>query len=153
LVYPHFSKSHLLNYEFMAPFYPGKRGVMPPTGLLVIGAIFEKDGWEVRIHDENIEPLTAAHLEWSKVVGLSGMHQQRARIGQLLEMCNRAGKLTVLGGSSANICPEYYPSADVIHIGEVGDATQKMLALLRECHDGPVLKPSAQQVFETKDKT
>ncbi len=27
-IYPRFTKSHLLNYEFMAPFMPGKSGVM-----------------------------------------------------------------------------------------------------------------------------
>lgn len=152
LVYPRFSKSHLLNYEFMAPFYPGKRGVMPPTGLLIIAGVFEADGWEVRIHDENVDPLTAEVLAFSHVVGFSGMHQQRARMTALIDQCNAAGKLTVVGGSSANICPEYYPNADVIHIGEIGDATAEMLKLLRDCAVGTPKKPVAQRLFTTKEK-
>ena len=154
LIYPRFTKSHLLNYEFMVPFYPGKRGVMPPTGLLLIAGLFESDGWEVRIHDENIAPLTPEVLAFAPLVGLSGMHQQRARLSELIDECNQAGKLTVLGGSSANICPEYYPRADVVHIGEIGDGTQAMLAFLRaSCDEGSaVRKPAAQQVFTTKDK-
>jgi hypothetical protein len=106
LIYPRFTKSHLLNYEFMAPFYPGKRGVMPPTGLLLVASLFEGDGWEVRIADENVAPVSPEAIEWAEVVCLSGMHQQRARMSALIDECNRRGKITVVGGSSVNICPE-----------------------------------------------
>ena len=59
------------------------------------------------------------------MVGLSGMHQQRGRLVALIEEANRRGKLTVVGGSSVNICPEYYPAADVLHVGELlGDSTR-----------------------------
>lgn len=149
LIYPRFARSHLLNYEFMAPFFPGKRGVMPPTGLLLIAALFEDEGWEVRIHDENVDPVDAAAIEWADVVGLSGMHQQRPRLTALIDECNRRGKLTLVGGSSVSICPEYYPRADVLHVGEMGDATKEMLAFLRTCDR----KPAAQVVFKTKDRT
>ncbi|MSP60836.1 MAG: DUF4070 domain-containing protein [Myxococcales bacterium] len=148
LIYPKFTRSHLLNYEFMAPFYPGKRGVMPPTGLLVIAGLFEGDGWEVRIADENVEPFKPADLAWAEVVGLSGMHQQRVRLIELIDLCNRSGKITVVGGSSVNICPEYYPQADVLHVGELGDGTKELLAFLRTA----TAKPPAQVVFQTKEK-
>src|SRR5262249_28741519 len=74
LIYPRFVKSHLLNYEFMAPLFPGKCGVMPPTGLMLIASLFESAGWEVRIHDENVEPVPPELFDWAEVVGLSGMH-------------------------------------------------------------------------------
>jgi len=148
LIYPRFAKSHLLNYEFMMEFFPGKNGVMPPTGLLMIGALFENDGWEVRIVDENVEPVTPEQIEWAELVGLSGMHQQRPRLTELIDECNRRGKLTVVGGSSVSICPEYYAKADVLHVGELGDGTDQMLTFLRTLER----KPSAQVQFVTKDK-
>jgi radical SAM superfamily enzyme YgiQ (UPF0313 family) len=151
LIYPRFARSHLLNYEFMAPFFPGKRGVMPPTGLLLIAALFEEDGWEVRIHDENVDPVDPAVIDWADVVGLSGMHQQRPRLTALIDECNGRGKLTLVGGSSVSICPEYYPRADVLHVGEMGDATKEMLAFLRASLGKP--RPAAQVVFKTDERT
>ena len=147
LIYPRFVKSHLLNYEFMAPFMPGKRGVMPPTGLMVVAALFEKEGWEVRIHDENIEPVPPALYDWADVIGLSGMHQQREKIVEHIEIGNARNKLTVVGGSSVNICPEYYPGADVLHIGELGDATYELVCFLRTAQ-----KPAQQVRFQVRDK-
>jgi radical SAM superfamily enzyme YgiQ (UPF0313 family) len=149
LIYPRFVKSHLLNYEFMAPFMPGKRGVMPPTGLLMIASLFEADGWEVKIHDENIDPVPASLYDWADVVGLSGMHQQRGKIVEHIDVANARGKLTMVGGSSVNICPEYYPNADVLHIGELGDATHELVKYLR----GAEKKANSAQIkFEVKEK-
>jgi radical SAM superfamily enzyme YgiQ (UPF0313 family) len=146
-IYPRFTKSHLLNYEFMIPFMPGKRGVMPPTGLMVIAAFFEREGWEVKIHDENVEPVPAELYRWADVVGLSGMHQQRAKIVEHVDAANAAGKVTIVGGSSVNVCPEYYPAADAVHIGEIGDATLALEQWLRTA-----TKQETQQRFEVKDK-
>jgi radical SAM superfamily enzyme YgiQ (UPF0313 family) len=147
LIYPRFVKSHLLNYEFMAPFMPGKKGVMPPTGLMMIGALFQQEGWEVKIHDENCEPVPSELYDWADIVGVSGMHQQRGKMVEHIDIANARGKLTIVGGSSVNICPEYYPKADVLHIGELGDATYEMMKYLRDA------KKSEKQVrFEVKEK-
>ena len=148
LVYPRFARNNLLNYENMAPFYPGKGAVMPPLGLLLFAARLG-DGWNVRLIDENLRPLAPADLAWSEVVALSGMHPQRRRITQILDEANRLGKITVLGGPSVNICPEYYPTADALHVGEMGDATGRLLEWLRAVRT----KPAAQCVFRTRDKT
>jgi radical SAM superfamily enzyme YgiQ (UPF0313 family) len=146
-IYPRFVKSHLLNYEFMAPFLPGKRGVMPPTGLMTIAAVFEGAGWEVKIHDENIDPVPPELYDWADVVGLSGMHQQRGKIVEHVDIANARGKITIVGGSSVNICPEYYPRADAVHIGELGDATHELVKWLKEAE-----KPQAQVRFEVKER-
>jgi radical SAM superfamily enzyme YgiQ (UPF0313 family) len=146
-IYPRFVKSHLLNYEFMSPFMPGKRGVMPPTGLMMIASLFEAADWEVKIHDENVEPVPSSLYDWADVVGLSGMHQQRGKIVEHLEIANQRKKITIVGGSSVNICPEYYPQADVLHIGELGDATHELVKWLRDAQ-----KPEQQVKFEVKEK-
>jgi len=53
----------------------------------------------------------------------------------------------MLGGPSASASPEMYPDIDYLHIGEMGDATDRLIA----CLDESVARPSAQIRFETKD--
>jgi radical SAM superfamily enzyme YgiQ (UPF0313 family) len=147
LVYPRFARNNILNYEWMMPFYPGKQAVMPPLGVLAFAARAQSE-WSIRIVDENVRPLADADLAWADVVGVSGMHPQRRRITAILAAANRLGRITIVGGPSASICPEYYPSADAIHVGELGDATDELLAFLRARR-----KPDRQLVFRTTDKT
>jgi radical SAM superfamily enzyme YgiQ (UPF0313 family) len=148
LVYPRFSRNNLLNYEQMTPFYPGRRAVMPPLGLLILAAAL-RDHFEVRLVDENVRTLGEDDLHWADVVALSGMHPQRPRITAILEAANRLGKVTVLGGPSVSICPEYYPQADLLHVGEMGDATAELIEFLRTCPG----KPGRQRIFRTTHKT
>jgi hypothetical protein len=51
----------------------------------------------------------------------------------------------VVGGPSVSGCPEYYPDADIIHVGELGDATDRLIEYL-DRHRG---RPSGQLRFET----
>jgi hopanoid C-2 methylase len=150
LVYPRFAPNNLLNFEWQTPFYPGKRAVMPPLGLLILaGLLVQAGGFELRIVDENVQPLENGDLAWADVVALSGMHPQRRRIIQILEEAKRLGKLTVLGGPSVSICPEYYPQADFLHVGEIGDATAELIHVLRHT-DG---RSRRQRIFRTENKT
>lgn len=145
LVYPKFAANNLLAYENMASFFIDKKAVMPPLGLLILGARLLAEQHLVRLVDENVRPLTDADLEWADVVAVSGMHPQRRRIDELIARANRLGKLTALGGPSANICPEYYPQVDLLHVGELGDGTDALLEYLRSGAG----KPRAQVVFKT----
>ena len=54
----------------------------------------------------------------------------------------------MLGGPSASASPEMYPDIDYLHIGEMGDATDRLIA----CLDESVARPPAQIRFETKDR-
>jgi hopanoid C-2 methylase len=146
LVYPRFAPNHLLNYEYMTTFYPNRRAVMPPLGLLTFGAFLrDRGGFDLRLVDENVRPLAGADLEWADVVAVSGMHPQRRRITEILQAANQSGRLTVLGGPSVSICPEFYPQADVLHVGELGDATERLV-------DALAAKPTSQVVLETRHK-
>src|SRR5204862_3762871 len=73
------------------------------------------------------------------------MHVQRARIHRIIERAHAHGKPVVLGGPSVSGCPEYYPDADLVHLGELGDATDRLIEYL-DRHDG---RPSHQRRFET----
>jgi hopanoid C-2 methylase len=104
--------------------------------------------WEVRFIDENISPAKASDFAWADVVLASGMHVQRRGIREINDRAHRAGKLTVLGGPSVSGCPEYYPDFDILHIGELGDATDELIRYIDlECK-----RPDRQIRFTTRDR-
>jgi radical SAM superfamily enzyme YgiQ (UPF0313 family) len=123
------------------------RAFMPPQGLLVIAA-YLPPGWDVRFVDENIAPARAADFTWADVVFVSGMHVQAPQINAIQARAKAAGKVTVLGGSSVSGAPDMYPAFDYLHIGEMGDATDELIALL----DASVAPPPKQVRFETKER-
>src|SRR6185437_12075986 len=79
---------------------------------------------------------------------VSGMHIQRA---QMNDICRRAHDfdLTVaLGGPSVSACPDYYPSFDYLHVGELGDATHELIERLARDPS----RPAEQVVLKTVDR-
>ncbi len=148
LVYPEFPGNNLLNYQYMCDLYPGCKSVMPPLGLTTFAGLLD-DRFAVRMVDCNVEPLTDADLAWADAVAISGMHPQRPGIHETARRARDAGCATVLGGPSVNICPEYYPELDALHVGEIGDATTRLVAWLAGV-EGP---QEAQQVFTVEEKT
>jgi len=100
---------------------------MPPQGLLLIAAYLPAS-WPVRFIDENVAPAKAADFAWADVVMVSGMHIQAPQINDIAARAKTAGKVTVLGGASVSGAPELYPEFDYLHIGEIGDATDRLIA-------------------------
>jgi len=95
---------------------PGKRSLNPPLGLATIAALCPPD-WDVRIVDENVEPLPLRPE--ADLVGICGMGVQASRQKQLLRYYRGAGYATVAGGSYASLCPEEYAGlADTVIAGE-----------------------------------
>ena len=148
LAYPRFAGNLLIDFEYMAPFFPGRLAVMPPLGLLTLAGALPKD-WELRLVDENVTPLEDQDIEWADAVLLSGMHPQLVRIRAILRRAAALGKLTVLGGPSVSVIPESYPEADVLHVGEMGDATRQLIEILQT----RPAKPPQQIVLRTVEKT
>ncbi len=120
---------------------------MPPQGILVVAAYLPKE-WEVRFIDENIKPARGADYRWADAVIVSGMHIQRPQINRINETAHRYGKLTALGGPSVSGCPEYYPDFDLLHLGELGDATDRMIEYI----DLHTERPTRQVRFETQER-
>ena len=123
------------------------RAFMPPQGLLLIAAYMPAQ-WPVRFVDENIAPANAADFAWADVVLVSGMHIQAQQIHDIARRAKAAGKVTALGGPSVSSAPEMYPDFDYLHIGEIGDATDRLIAQI----DESCAPPSAQQRFETAER-
>src|SRR6516165_8809496 len=145
-VFPHYTPAFgTFNHAYR--LMKGVRAFMPPQGLLVIAA-YMPQAWPVRFIDENIRKATDADFAWADAVLVSGMHVQAAQIHDIAARAHAAGKVVMLGGPSASASPEIYPDIDYLHIGEIGDATDQLIARL----DESVARPSAQLRLETKDR-
>ncbi len=132
-------------FHYSYPLFGGRiRAFMPPQGLLVVAA-YLPESWEVRFVDENARPATAEELAWADAVFLSGMHVQRPFIEDAIARAHRAGKPVALGGPSVSGCPEHYPGADLIQVGEIGDSTDAIIRWIDE-HPG---RPRHQLRFDT----
>jgi radical SAM superfamily enzyme YgiQ (UPF0313 family) len=123
------------------------RAFMPPQGLLLIAA-YMPEGWPVRFIDENVQAATATDFAWADVVMVSGMHVQAPQINDIAKRARAAGKVTALGGPSVSGAPEMYPEVDYLHIGEIGDGTDRLIASL----DESCVPPRAQVRFETVER-
>jgi radical SAM superfamily enzyme YgiQ (UPF0313 family) len=135
-------------FHYSYPLFGGRiRAFMPPQGLLVVAA-YLPEPWEVRFVDENARPATVDDLAWADAIFLSGMHVQRPFIEDAIARAHRAGKPVVLGGPSVSGCPEHYPDADLIQVGEMGDSTDAIIRWLDE-HAG---RPRAQLRFDTETR-
>src|SRR6202035_5831528 len=145
-VFPRYTSS-FGTFEYSYPLTDGVQAFMPPQGLLLIAA-YMPENWPVRFVDENIRPATAEDFEWAEAVFVSGMHIQRQ---QMNDICRRAHAFDLpvaIGGPSVSACPDYYPSFDYLHVGELGDATDDLIALLARDPS----RPSQQVVLKTADR-
>jgi radical SAM superfamily enzyme YgiQ (UPF0313 family) len=143
-VYPEYARS-FGTFQHAYQFFGSRvRAFMPPQGLLAVAA-YLPEAWELRFVDENSRRASEDDLRWADLVFVSGMHVQRARIHDIIERAHAAHRPVVLGGPSVSACPEFYPDADIIHLGELGDATDRLFEYL-DHHTG---RPRSQLRFET----
>lgn len=145
-VFPKYSRS-FGTFHHAYPLTGRVKAFMPPQGILLVAAYMPRS-WEVRFVDENIQPATPTDYQWADVVIVSGMHIQRPQINLINELAHRYGKLTALGGPSVSGCPEYYPDFDILHLGELGDASDRMV----EYFDHHRERPEQQIRFETQER-
>ncbi len=144
--FPRYTKS-FGTFHHAFPLLPGVRAFMPPQGILILAAFLPPE-WEVRFVDENVRPVTEADLRWADAVFLTGMHVQRPQLLDLNRRARELGSLTVLGGPSVSACPEWYRQVDVLHLGELGDATAALIERL----DRSVDRRPEQEVFRTVER-
>lgn len=145
-VFPRYTSS-FGTFEHAYPLTGGVQAFMPPQGLLLIAAYLPAD-WKVRFIDENIRFATNEDFEWAEAVFVSGMHIQRQ---QMNDICRRAHAFNLpvaLGGPSVSACPDYYPTFDYLHVGELGDATDDLIERLARDPS----RPGSQVVLKTADR-
>ena len=146
-VYPVYARS-FGTFQHAYGFFGGRvRAFMPPQGLLAVAA-YLPEAWDVRFVDENSRPATDDDFRWADAVFVSGMHVQRPRIHDVIARAHAHDRPVVLGGPSVSGCPEYYPDADIVHVGELGDATDRLIEYLDQ-HGGRPRRPLR---FETVER-
>src|ERR1700740_577497 len=134
-------------FEYAYPLTDGVRAFMPPQGLLLIAA-YLPENWPVRFIDENLNPATEADFEWAYGVFLSGIPIQRQQMNDNCPRAHDHDLPVAIGGPSVSACPDYYPSFDYLHVGELGDATDQLIARLAQVTS----RPPEQVVLMTKDR-
>jgi radical SAM superfamily enzyme YgiQ (UPF0313 family) len=145
-VFPAYSPS-FGTFEYAYALRGGTRAFMPPQGLLVV-ATYLPSSWEVRFVDENIRAARDADYAWADAILVSGMHVQREHIIAIGRRAHRLGKPAALGGPSVSGDPALYGEFDYLHIGELGDGTDRLIALI----DGDPHRPRAQIRCETRER-
>jgi radical SAM superfamily enzyme YgiQ (UPF0313 family) len=145
-VFPRYTSS-FGTFEHAYPLTDGVKAFMPPQGLLLIAAYLPAH-WPVRFIDENISPATQEDFEWAEAVFVSGMHIQRHQMNDICRRAHAFDLAVAIGGPSVSACPDYYPSFDYLHVGEMGDATNELVA--RIARDPS--RPEAQVVLKTADR-
>lgn len=143
-IFPKYSRS-FGTFHYAYRLMGRVKAFMPPQGILVVAAYLPQE-WEVRFIDENVNPARRSDYQWADAVIVSGMHIQQAQINQINELAHRYNKLTIVGGPSVSGCPEYYPDFDILHIGELGDATDRVIAYI----DQQTQRPPEQIRWETQ---
>ncbi|MBT6273497.1 MAG: B12-binding domain-containing radical SAM protein, partial [Chromatiales bacterium] len=145
-IFPRYAPS-FGTFEHAYKLFPNVDAFMPPQGLLTVAAYLPST-WNVKFIDENSRIASDEEIRWADAILMSGMHVQRGFIEEANARAHRHGKLTILGGPSVSACPEYYPGVDVLHVGEMGDATDKVIAYI----DAHTDRPASQVVFETNKR-
>ncbi len=142
-VFPRYAPS-FGTFQHSYKLFPDVNAFMPPQGMLLIAAYMPVE-WEVRFIDENRQMATEADFKWADAVFISGMHVQRGFIADINRRAHAHNKITALGGPSVSACAEYYPEIDLLHIGEMGDATDAIIAYI----DETTARPTAQKKYVT----
>jgi len=116
LINPKFPQSFWSFRWAIEEVLPGKSTACPPLGLVTLAALCPPH-WQVRIVDENVEPVPLDPE--ADIVGVCGMGVQLPRQRELLSYYRKRGYYTVAGGSYASLCEEKYAAlADTVVAGE-----------------------------------
>jgi radical SAM superfamily enzyme YgiQ (UPF0313 family) len=145
-VFPRYTSS-FGTFEYAYPLTDGVQAFMPPQGLLLIAAYLPAH-WQVRFIDENIRPAATEDFQWAEAVMVSGMHIQRQQMNDICRRAHAFDLAVAIGGPSVSACPDYYPSFDYLHVGELGDATDELIARLARDPS----RPAQQVVLKTVDR-
>jgi radical SAM superfamily enzyme YgiQ (UPF0313 family) len=94
-----------------------KKALHPPLGLLTVGAMLPKS-WELKLIDENVEPLKDKHLEWADYALISAMAIQKQSVKQVVARCRKVGLKVVAGGPLFSTSHHEFDGIDHFVLGE-----------------------------------
>jgi radical SAM superfamily enzyme YgiQ (UPF0313 family) len=107
--------------------------------------------WELRLVDQEIEPLTPQDWEWAEMVMISGMVPHRENLLALVREAKQRGKLVVAGGPypSSDPDPVMEAGCDFLVKGEAENTMDLLLAALKEGHRGVILEKAEKPDLST----
>jgi radical SAM superfamily enzyme YgiQ (UPF0313 family) len=100
----------------------GKKGLMPPLGLLTIAGFIPLEEFDVDIVDMNVRRLGDRDLAGVDLVMISAMLVQKASFFEVVRRCGRAGIPVAAGGPYPTACPEEMDGVDYLVLDE-GEVT------------------------------
>lgn len=103
LLYPKFPPSYWTFDAAVA--LAGRRGFLPPLGLITVAAILPQD-WDFRLVDCNVRPVRDEDWDWADIVMLSGMIVQQQPMMDLIREGKRRRKPVAVGGPYVTSVPE-----------------------------------------------
>jgi radical SAM superfamily enzyme YgiQ (UPF0313 family) len=115
LVYPEFPESFWSFKESLR--FVGKKANFPPLSLLTVAALLP-EGYEARVVDLNVRPLSRADLDWADLVFASAMLVQKESLERLIRRVNAAGKPMIAGGPFPTQCREAIEGVDHFVLNE-----------------------------------
>ncbi|WP_198598265.1 radical SAM protein [Mangrovicella endophytica] len=84
-------------------------------------------GWDIRITDEQIEPIDFEFA--TDFVAITGQITQRRRIAELAGIFRGLGRTVLIGGPFATLDPEFVrPHADILVTGELEELAPRLFA-------------------------
>jgi len=117
LINPKFEPSYW-GFDFALPLYPGNRRSSMMTGALPHLAGLAGDH-DIRLVDENVEPIDFESLRDYDLVGVTGMIVQKHRMREILLELRAMKQFVVVGGAYASVDPGYFDGlCDVLFTGE-----------------------------------
>jgi len=126
LVSPEFPVSYW-GYQHALDFVD-KKSVMPPLGLLTVAGMFPEEGYNLRLVDMNVEPLTDADIEWADAVFTSTMIVQQKSLIDVAARCKDAGTPVVAGGPHPTSFHDELDHVDHLVLGEVEKSFEEFLS-------------------------
>ena len=120
LVYPRVPGNTYWSYKHALKFVR-KKSAMPPLGLITVASFFPRN-YELKLVDMNIEPLRPEALQWADGIFISAMIVQKSSFMEIVEICNRYGKMIVAGGPFPTSSWREISGVDHFVLGEVEES-------------------------------
>lgn len=97
----------------------GKRGLMPPLGLLTVAALLPEE-WDLKLIDGALGDISPHDLDDCRIMMVTGTNYQEDQIIRIIGEGKKLGKTVVVGGPWSFHCPQeaLEAGADLVVRGE-----------------------------------
>jgi radical SAM superfamily enzyme YgiQ (UPF0313 family) len=148
LIFPHMPRS-FFSYS-KAVHRMGWKALFPSLSLITVAALLPRE-WQLRLVDENVEPVTDRMWAWAEMVMISGMIIQRPNMLALIREAKTRGKTVVVGGAYPSSLPEevWQAGVDFLIKGEGENTIPLFLAALAQGQPGGVIECDAKPDLAT----